>query len=121
IRAAPPTKGQFGVSDPRASKAPRGSNTSEMRGFPRRAAYSVLRAALITADSDTSEICCALVQYSFHGSVSIRASRFTTVSRVQRPGDRRRSFQSSGIDTAAPGRARGEKAQIDVLVRLFRR
>src|SRR5262249_23420354 len=99
----------MGVYDSPASQAPRGSNTSEMRGFPLRAAYSALRAALITADSDTSEICCALVQYSFHGSVSIRASRFTTVSRVQRPGDRRRSFQSRGIDTAGP-RTRREGA-----------
>ena len=31
------------------------------------------------------------------------------------------SVQSSGIDTVAPGRARGENAQIDVLVRLFLR
>jgi hypothetical protein len=32
-----------------------------------------------------------------------------------------RSLQSIGIDTNAPGRARGEKAEIDVFVRLFRK
>jgi hypothetical protein len=43
------------------------------------------------------------------------------VVNVHRSGDAVNSLQSSGMDTIAPGRARGEYTHIDVFVRLFRR
>jgi len=46
--------------------------------------------------------------------------RLVTAGSVHRSGDAFRSLQSRGIDTVAPARARGEKAQTDVFVRLFR-
>jgi hypothetical protein len=49
-----------------------------------------------------------------------RFNRFGAVSSVHRPGPPLNSRHSSGIDTRAPGRARGEKALTDVFVRLFR-
>jgi ketosteroid isomerase-like protein len=64
-----------------------------------------------TATSDASEICCPAVQYLAHGSVRRRLKRRGTVVNVHRSGGALRSFQSSGMDTIAPSRARGEKAQ----------
>jgi hypothetical protein len=64
---------------------------------------------------------CEAVQYPAHGSVLSRFNRCAAVSSVHRSGPLPNSRHSRGIDTIAPGRARGEKAQTDVLVLLFRR
>ena len=74
-----------------------------------------------TAASDAAEISCALTQYCLHGSLRRLASLRGIFNSVQRSGRSSRSFQSTGIDTVAAGRARGENAQTDVLVRLFLR
>jgi hypothetical protein len=55
------------------------------------------------------------------GSVLRRFNRCGTVSSVHRSALAPSSRHSNGIETMAPGRARGENAQTDVLVRLFRR
>src|SRR5688572_6309458 len=73
------------------------------------------------AASDAAEISCALTQYCLHGSLRRLASLRGIFNSVQRSGRSSRSFQSTGIDTVAAGRARGENAQTDVLVRLFLR
>ena len=75
------------------------------------------RSALI----DAFESRCLDVQYPAHGSARRRVSRRGTVVNVHRSGPPLSSGQSSGIETIAPARARGEKAQTDVFVRLFRR
>jgi hypothetical protein len=63
---------------------------------------------------------CLAVQYPAHGSLLRRFNRCGTVNSDHRAGPRLRSRHSSGIDTIAPGLARGEKAETDVFVRLFR-
>jgi len=72
-----------------------------------------------TARNEAAEIVCALRQYSFHGSTRTRSRRRGTVRSVQLSGGSRISFQPIGMETVAPGRARRENAQTDVLVRLF--
>ena len=66
---------------------------------------------------------CFVDQYAFHGSWRSLASRDGTVASVKRSGVREgdNSAHATGIDTGASGRARVEKAAIEVFVRLFRR
>ena len=73
------------------------------------------------ASNEAVDISWAAAQYSRHGSTRIRLRRFGTVVNVHRSGGVSRSSQSIGIDTLAPGLARGENAAIEVLVRLFRK
>jgi hypothetical protein len=82
-----------------------------------RDAYGSSRSAWM----DTRVSVCALAQYPAHGSVLRRRSRCGTVFSVHRSGPLRSSRQSSGTDTGAPARARGENAETDVFVRLLRR
>ena len=74
-----------------------------------------------TAPSDALETSWRQVQYLAHGSIPRRFRCLTAVSNVHRSGEAVKSLQSSGMETVAPARARGEYAQIDVFVRLFRR
>jgi hypothetical protein len=55
--------------------------------------------------------------YSAHGSVLRRFNRCGTVSSVHGPLPNLR--HSNGMETMAPGRARGENAQMDVLILVF--
>jgi hypothetical protein len=64
---------------------------------------------------------CDAVSYPAHGFDLRRFNRCGTLTSVHRSGPGPRSRQANGIETMAPGRARGENAQTDVLVLLFRR
>ena len=70
---------------------------------------------------DAFEMRCLVLQYPAHGSRRRRRSRSGAVTGVHRTASALSSRQSTGIDTGAPGRARGENAQTEVFVRVFRR
>ena len=61
-----------------------------------------------TAANDASEISWRQVQYLAHGSIRRRFRRLAAVGNVHRSGEALKSLQSSGMETVAPARARGE-------------